>query len=166
MTTIPTTIVDKNGKTTTVHKKPDESGPPSSRDLAVIAAPHFDEYVEKNDFGFEPDIIEAFTNGDCWALAIELSRQSGYPVVTMSTEDDRGEWCHVGVELPNENVLDARGEYEVEAWFDEFSMEPEYSEIELWEDADEFEASCALIPRLTEYSTADYAQKVLAARQG
>lgn len=58
--------------------------------------------------------VQAFTYGDCWALAEAMSQQSGYPVVSVSGAE-RG-WVHAGVLLPSGEVLDAEGVHAPETW--------------------------------------------------
>jgi hypothetical protein len=58
--------------------------------------------------------VQAFTYGDCWALAEAMSQQSEYPVVSVSGAE-RG-WVHAGVLLPSGEVLDAEGIHDVQTW--------------------------------------------------
>lgn len=59
-------------------------------------------------------VVQAFTYGDCWALAEAMSQQSEYPVVSVSGAE-RG-WVHAGVLLPSGDVLDAEGIHDAESW--------------------------------------------------
>ncbi len=60
------------------------------------------------------DELEAFTEGDCWALALELHRRGGFPLVMVACARREAEpwellrWCHVVVQV-GELYLDARG---------------------------------------------------------
>jgi hypothetical protein len=58
--------------------------------------------------------VQAFTYGDCWALAEAMSQQSEYPVVSVSGAE-RG-WVHAGVLLPSGEVLDAEGIHDAQTW--------------------------------------------------
>jgi hypothetical protein len=58
--------------------------------------------------------VQAFTYGDCWALAEAMSQQSDYPVVSVSGVE-RG-WVHAGVLLPSGEVLDAEGVHDAQTW--------------------------------------------------
>ncbi len=72
--------------------------------------------VTKNDYGVPPEVIEAFTCGDCWALAIEIGRLSGWTVVTIAHRDAPDEWRHVAVVTPYGKILDVQGVWEVYQW--------------------------------------------------
>jgi hypothetical protein len=61
-----------------------------------------------------PAVVQAFTYGDCWALAEAMSQQSEYPVVSVSGAE-RG-WVHAGVLLPSGEVLDAEGIHDAQTW--------------------------------------------------
>lgn len=39
-----------------------------------------DTSLQKNQLGFDPDVIRAFTRGDCWRLSLDLHNKLGYPV--------------------------------------------------------------------------------------
>lgn len=71
--------------------------------------------MDENEFGFPEEVIEAYTCGDCWALAIAVSRLTKFPVVTASIDND---WVHAAVLLPEDRVLDIQGVHTVEQWLD------------------------------------------------
>jgi hypothetical protein len=60
--------------------------------------------------------IDAFTQGDCWALAIELSFMTGWPCVCIGTTDAYAgdEWAHVMVRMPDGMLLDIEGRHDRE----------------------------------------------------
>jgi hypothetical protein len=58
--------------------------------------------------------VKAYTEGDCWLLALELRRLTGFPMVfSVWTEDhseiDEWDWDHVAVRLPDGRVMDVTG---------------------------------------------------------
>lgn len=67
----------------------------------------------------KPATVEAFTEGDCWALALEIRRLTGYPLLFSTMFPGRAAdyemypedfpWDHVAVMLPDGNVLDVFG---------------------------------------------------------
>jgi hypothetical protein len=67
---------------------------------------------------------EAFTNGDCWALALAVRQLTGLPLVFSSPDPDGYDedpeflWDHVAVTLPDGTVLDVDGIEERERWAD------------------------------------------------
>ena len=70
----------------------------------------------KNDYGMPPEVIEAFTCGDCWALAIEIGRLSAWTVVTIAHKGEPDEWRHVAVRTPEGMILDVQGAWELSEW--------------------------------------------------
>lgn len=60
--------------------------------------------------------VEAFTNGDCWALAIEIASMTDWDLVTLgATMDHDDEWAHCAVLTPEGYVLDIEGLHHPEA---------------------------------------------------
>lgn len=61
--------------------------------------------------------VSAFTEGDCWALAIELSLATGWPCVCVGITDAYGgdEWGHVMVRMPDGMLLDINGPHTPES---------------------------------------------------
>lgn len=70
----------------------------------------------KNDFDMSSEVVEAFTQGDCWALATEVARVSGWTMVTLSATDDKEAWCHVAVWTPDGHILDIQGVWNPDEW--------------------------------------------------
>lgn len=67
----------------------------------------------------KPATVEAFTEGDCWALAIEIHRLTGYPIIFSSSYSrprDVFGWDHVAVVLPDNRILDVNGVTDSEDW--------------------------------------------------
>lgn len=58
--------------------------------------------------------VEAFTEGDCWALALEIHRREGLPLTMIASQPKPGvawselDWCHVAVKV-GDLYLDATG---------------------------------------------------------
>lgn len=54
--------------------------------------------------------IEVFTQGDCWVLAYELFRMTGWPIVCIGPiEDDMDSAKHYAVRAPSGHLLDVDG---------------------------------------------------------
>lgn len=66
-------------------------------------------------FNFPPDVIRAFTQGDCNFLAWTLHAKYGYPLVHFFDEGDPYWWTHFACELPDRAVFDIKGIYSFEA---------------------------------------------------
>lgn len=78
--------------------------------------------------------VEAFTCGDCWALAVEVRRLTGYPLVFVSpyAEDHDADlalfgWEHVAVRLPDGNILDVLGPQPPHVWFPKWNAHAAYT---------------------------------------
>lgn len=65
------------------------------------------------DFDFSESTVDEYIHGDCWYLALALSNHLNLPVVAIW--GDR-EIQHVGVELPNNNVVDIMGVWRSDSW--------------------------------------------------
>lgn len=63
----------------------------------------------KFDFGGEAE--EAFSQGDCWVLARELHRLTGWPLKWAGSRhgDQLTSWCHIMVQEPGGNFVDISG---------------------------------------------------------
>ena len=79
------------------------------------------------------ETVDVYTNGDCWFLALELHRLTGFPMIfsasTWLIDDITGPegytedwadsvfaWDHVGIELPDGRILDVNGPEDIEDW--------------------------------------------------
>ena len=68
----------------------------------------------------------AFTQGDCWRLAIAINQLSGLPLIFTAFEWPEGEnpldypesfyWTHVGNQLPDGRVIDVQGVHSLAQW--------------------------------------------------
>lgn len=67
-------------------------------------------------FNFSPDVVEAFTFGDCWVLAQAIERATGYPLVSATYGKDF--WIHVGNRLPSGLILDIEGTHAETGWLE------------------------------------------------
>lgn len=69
--------------------------------------------TKPQSFNFTPDVIEAFTQGDCWVLSLALA-DHGYPVVTSSFGAHW--WNHAANMLPSGHIVDITGIHEAKDW--------------------------------------------------
>lgn len=72
--------------------------------------------MRKNPHGFSDEAITAFTEGDCWALALSINKRTGWPIIFLCDEsfldgDEVPEdyWMHVLVKHPSGKWLDVHG---------------------------------------------------------
>lgn len=64
-------------------------------------------------FDFPEETVFDLTHGDCWFLAASLSKALNLPYATIYGDD---EIQHVGVELPDGNIVDIEGIWEPQEW--------------------------------------------------
>lgn len=64
-------------------------------------------------FGFDKELVYAYTNGQCWYLTQALMEKAGLEPVAFWAE---GLIYHVGVALPDNTVVDVLGVWERETW--------------------------------------------------
>jgi hypothetical protein len=130
-----TPIVDRNGRLTTVLRKPSFDG----SDYRAI--PVATKTIQtRNDtlrvFSFSPEEVYEFTNGDCYLLAIEIHKLVGWEMVAIGYDqgvpDANGKWTrtmpedftsgrmahcapedfnwfHMANRLPNGSIVDIEG---------------------------------------------------------
>jgi hypothetical protein len=117
---IPKPIVDRNGKHTTVRIKP--SSPTSSRELPSVATGS--KPLPSQSFSFPKETVRAFTEGDCWVLAEEVRKMTGWSKVAVGYDDtEEGQkpdfyWLHVANRLPDGRLLDITGIHSDEEFID------------------------------------------------
>lgn len=117
---IPKPIVDRNGKHTTVRTKP--SSPISSRELPSVAT--VPKPLPSQSFSFPKETVQAFTEGDCWVLAEEVRKMTGWEKVAVGYDDtEEGQkpdfyWLHVANRLPDGRLLDITGIHSDEEFID------------------------------------------------
>lgn len=63
------------------------------------------------------EIVEAFTEGDCWYLALTLHEMTGLPMVFANPmPSDPDYWEHVGLQISANRILDIQGVHTNMAW--------------------------------------------------
>lgn len=67
----------------------------------------------EHDFDFDDSTVFEYTHGNCWYLALALQQKTGLPIVCVWGDDLMQ---HVGVELPNGDVVDIMGVWTSSAW--------------------------------------------------
>lgn len=67
-------------------------------------------------FDFTENEVEAFTEGDCWELARNISLLFGYPVVTSTSKSDGLAWYHAANRLPDGTIVDIEGIWSEYQW--------------------------------------------------
>lgn len=73
-------------------------------------------YSELNPDGEITDVERTvFTEGQCHALALELSKATGWPFVAIDYEDDYSA-AHCGVLMPDGRILDIEGAHSFKEW--------------------------------------------------
>ena len=81
-----------------------------------------------NQFKLPVQTLEAFGNGDCWLLADELHKRTGWPLVAVGNEDewevepDKRGWVHVAVLHPDGRVIDVQGAHNMGEWLDDWAV--------------------------------------------
>lgn len=77
------------------------------------------------NFGFDDDTVYMYSHGYCWWLAKALSDLTDLPVIAVW-----GKGCirHVGVELPNGDVVDIDGVWNLQNWRNFWKSELDYCE--------------------------------------
>lgn len=76
-------------------------------------------------FGFGEDLIYMYSHGYCWWLAQGLADLSGLTPVAVWAEESIH---HVGVELPNGDVVDIDGVWHRQNWAEFWKRELDYPE--------------------------------------
>lgn len=64
-------------------------------------------------FDFPELVVSDFTHGDCWQLAAALYQVTFYPYIYIR---DEYEIQHVGIELPDGNIVDIEGIWDPSDW--------------------------------------------------
>lgn len=74
-------------------------------------------------FGFDEEIVDYYTRGACWYLGLALHNKTGLPLAAIWAD---GTIHHVGVELPNGDIVDIDGVWRSNSWsafwYDELDM--------------------------------------------
>lgn len=74
-------------------------------------------------FGFGESITQNYTNGSCWYLALALQFKTGLTPIALWAD---GSIHHVGVELPNGDIVDIVGVWHRNNWLTEWEYELDY----------------------------------------
>lgn len=78
----------------------------------------------QNQFNFAADVIEAFTEGDCWALAEEVQKITGWDIVAIGFNGDgkvfptERYWEHMANRRPDGLILDITGLHAKKSWLE------------------------------------------------
>lgn len=74
-----------------------------------------------------PETVEAFTDGDCWRLAVEIRRLTGLPLIFANPlpEMQSDYWEHVGALLSDDTVIDVHGVTPRKQWLTKWDSETE-----------------------------------------
>lgn len=62
-----------------------------------------------NKYEYSREVIEAFTEGDCWALALSVNKLTNWPLIFITEGAEAEDWLHVLVKMPNGKWLDIHG---------------------------------------------------------
>lgn len=62
----------------------------------------------------DDDAVTAFTNGWCWALATEVERTTGWPMVLLGASN--GDWLHAGCQRDDGQIVDIEGIWSAPQW--------------------------------------------------
>lgn len=89
-------------------------------------------FLRATDFGAANlDVREAFTEGDCWALAHELAKRTGWKVALVTEKRHAADmWVHAAVRTPEGHLLDVRGVSTDSEMVDSFGEDAEANEVE------------------------------------
>lgn len=70
---------------------------------------------------FPDDVVEAFTEGDCWRLALAIERVYGYEMVFYGNKGELDNtWCHALNRLPDGRMVDINGWQTMDSLYDEY----------------------------------------------
>lgn len=119
-------------------------------------------------FAFTPDVITAFTEGDCWELARQINMIAGHTIVTASSSTSDA-WYHAANMLPDGRIVDIEGIWSEAVWLKKWQGEASYEMDGLfaatWTHKEFLHeiADCGFDPMFNEFEKAkDHAESVLA----
>ena len=69
-------------------------------------------------FTFPERVIEAYTYGDCWALALAIHKITDLTLVTVANKGTPEQWSHVAVRYGLKHVIDIEGVHRVDYWLE------------------------------------------------
>lgn len=116
-------------------------------------------------FDYPTDIVRAFTCGDCWLLALALNKLNKKLTLVTISQDKKGDWCHVAVELPNGFIVDIEGIWRDKEWLERWhgSYMKNMPRIESWRWRSNLTRSVMPIYRyqVFNYDPTEYANSIL-----
>jgi hypothetical protein len=127
--------------------------------------------METTEFTFPANVVAAFTDADCDALALALAQQTGLPLFAVAGEN--GGYLHCGLLLTDDLVVDIEGIHDAGEWIDRWAEYAttddliEMGDIDGWEWAGEenegaFRAKYDRAPHTEEgEQAAEYAQEIV-----
>lgn len=78
---------------------------------------------QESDFTDDLSVMDAFTNGDCWRLALSLNALAGFPILAVcSLDHPENTWCHVFNQLPDGSLIDITGIYSEAEMLDKWKI--------------------------------------------
>lgn len=66
-------------------------------------------------FPTDPEIIEQYSSTDCWKIAYEIHKRTGWPIISLDDSESEGDpagsgwWFHVVVQRPDGMLVDVNG---------------------------------------------------------
>jgi hypothetical protein len=79
-------------------------------------------------FNYSSEVVEAFTEADCWELARLVQQTSGYGIVTASSSRSYRNWYHVGNRLPDGTILDIEGIWDETEWLSAWATRMDFED--------------------------------------
>lgn len=79
-------------------------------------------------FNYSAEVVEAFTEADCWELARLVEEASRYGIVTASSSKSHRNWYHAGNRLPDGRILDIEGIWEEKVWLSEWAARMDFED--------------------------------------
>ena len=116
-----------------------------------------------NQFGFTSDELNAFANGDCGYLALALNEITGWDVVIITPIEAVATdfWYHMGVLMPDGRILDIKGAWDRDVFFD--LWDSENYEVDIYDRDIEWATKSVQKrpPKYPDYDPSFYARQIL-----
>lgn len=122
----------------------------------------------KNQFNFDYEVVEAFTEGDCWRLAFSLHKKLGYQVFVITDEESTNRedmyFGHMVVRNPSSGLfIDVNGEHTDEDLLScDWGIDGKYILADVSDDLNIRQASVPFYKHISSDSTAEEIIKTLA----
>jgi hypothetical protein len=128
-------IIDKNGKRTTVYINPHKEAkslPPEPPSPSTAVEPR---HQPIHSFSFSDEEVVAFTESDCFLLAEHIQAATGWERVAIGTEwGEDGkldlpadyDWVHMVNRMPDGKLVDITGIYDKETLMDKWLSDLHY----------------------------------------